>query len=63
MSGGLNGLTDDRGRYHSSALTIMKSTPTGSSELSAGVYECFLFIWPYHAQTVEMAVRPLNFAD
>src|SRR5208283_1604586 len=33
----------DKGRYHSSALTIMKSTPTGSSELSAGVYECFTF--------------------
>jgi len=23
----------------------------------------FLFIWPYNAQTVEMAVRQLKFAD
>jgi hypothetical protein len=32
-----------------------------SADKSANVYECFSFIWPYNAQTAELASSPPDF--
>jgi hypothetical protein len=47
----------DRTCCGASAATLI------GNDKSASVYECARFIWPYNAQTVEMAVRQLKFAD